>query len=57
MKFVKARAEKVTHDARNGLTEWLDGLNTMTVIQGHAKLEDAKTVIVNGQVLTAPAFS
>lgn len=54
MKAVRARAAKVTLDARNGLRNWLAGLDTMTVIDGHARLEDAKTISVAGDRMTAP---
>ena len=54
MKTVRGRAEKVTLDARDGLKDWFAGLETMSVITGHAKLEDARTVSVAGDRMTAP---
>jgi pyruvate/2-oxoglutarate dehydrogenase complex dihydrolipoamide dehydrogenase (E3) component len=54
MKVVKDRAAKVTVDARNGLTEWFNSFDTMSVIYGHAELEDQRTVVVNNEKLTAP---
>ncbi|MDQ0323998.1 pyruvate/2-oxoglutarate dehydrogenase complex dihydrolipoamide dehydrogenase (E3) component [Pararhizobium capsulatum DSM 1112] len=54
MTVVKARAEKVTLDARKALTEWLGSFDSMSVIYGHALLEDQRTVVVNSEKLTAP---
>ncbi|MBX5169861.1 FAD-containing oxidoreductase [Rhizobium sp. NZLR1b] len=54
MKVVRARAEKVTMNARNGLIDWLGGLDGMSVIYGHARFESPNTVSVNGETLTAP---
>ena len=54
MKVVRKRAETVTMNARNGLTGWFSGMKTMEVIYGHATFTGARTVEVNGEVLTAP---
>ncbi|QSY97047.1 FAD-containing oxidoreductase (plasmid) [Rhizobium bangladeshense] len=54
MKVVRARAETVTMNARNGLIGWFDSMDGMSVIYGHARFEDAKTIRVNGETLTAP---
>jgi len=54
MKAVRARAAKVTLDARNGLRNWFAGLDSLSVIDGHARLEGAKTVSVAGDRMTAP---
>ncbi|PDT04629.1 mercuric reductase [Rhizobium chutanense] len=54
MKVVRARAETVTMNARNGLIGWLGGMDGMSVIYGHARFEGPKTVSVNGETLTAP---
>ncbi|TBY50222.1 FAD-containing oxidoreductase [Rhizobium leguminosarum] len=54
MKVVRARAETVTMNARNGLIGWLGGMDGMSVIYGHARFEGPKTVRVNGETLTAP---
>ncbi|MBX5184293.1 FAD-containing oxidoreductase [Rhizobium sp. NZLR5] len=54
MKVVRARAEKVTMNARNGLIDWLGGMDGMSVIYGHARFESPNTVSVNGETLTAP---
>ncbi|WP_064684494.1 FAD-containing oxidoreductase [Rhizobium bangladeshense] len=54
MKVVRARAETVTMNARNGLIGWFSGMDGMHVIYGHARFEDPKTVSVNGETLSAP---
>ncbi|OCJ09126.1 mercuric reductase [Rhizobium sp. AC44/96] len=54
MSVVRKRAETVTMNARNGLISWFDAMEGMTVIYGQARFEDARTVAVNGERLTAP---
>ncbi|NEJ73163.1 FAD-containing oxidoreductase [Rhizobium phaseoli] len=54
MKVVRARAETVTMNARNGLIGWLTGMDGMSVIYGQARFEGPKTISVNGETLTAP---
>ncbi|WP_276122045.1 FAD-containing oxidoreductase [Pararhizobium qamdonense] len=54
MKVVRGRAQNVTLDARTGLENWFAGLETMSVISGHGRFEDARTISVNGERLTAP---
>jgi pyruvate/2-oxoglutarate dehydrogenase complex dihydrolipoamide dehydrogenase (E3) component len=54
MKVVRKRAETVIVDARNGLIDWLGGMKTMDVIYGQAKFTGPKTIVVNGETLTAP---
>lgn len=54
MQVVRDRARTVTMNARNGLIGWFDGMQGITVVYGHARFEDARTVTVNGEKLTAP---
>ncbi|MBY4631892.1 FAD-containing oxidoreductase [Rhizobium croatiense] len=54
MKVVRARAETVTMNARNGLIGWFAGMDGMSVLYGHARFEGPKTVSVNGETLSAP---
>ncbi|QPB23335.1 FAD-containing oxidoreductase [Rhizobium sp. 007] len=54
MMIVRQRAETVTMNARNGLISWLDSMETMDVIYGQARFTGPKTVIVNGEMLSAP---
>ncbi|MBI2260577.1 MAG: FAD-containing oxidoreductase [Caulobacterales bacterium] len=51
MVAVKARADKVIHDARTGLETWLGGMPGCTVIQGHARFTAPRTVAVGDRVL------
>ncbi len=54
MARVKARADTVIANARNGVRTWLDGMDGCTVIEGHARFEDAHTLRVGDQLLSAP---
>ncbi len=51
---VKARADRVVQNARNGVAQWLAGMKGCTVIEGHARFEAADRVRVGDDVLTAP---
>lgn len=54
MPRVKARAAKVTMDSRQGIEDWLGGMAGCTVFRGHARFEDAHTLRVGEETLTAP---
>jgi pyruvate/2-oxoglutarate dehydrogenase complex dihydrolipoamide dehydrogenase (E3) component len=54
MPTVKGRADTVTMNARKGLDDWFAGMAGMTVIKGHARFTDARTISVNGEMYTAP---
>lgn len=54
MKRVKERQQTVVRNARDNVETWLRGLPGMTVIQGHARFESAKTLRVGDELLTAP---
>jgi pyruvate/2-oxoglutarate dehydrogenase complex dihydrolipoamide dehydrogenase (E3) component len=53
MKKVKARKDAVTKDSRAGLEGWLGGMRGCTLLRGHARLESARMVSLNGDVLAA----
>jgi pyruvate/2-oxoglutarate dehydrogenase complex dihydrolipoamide dehydrogenase (E3) component len=53
MKRVKARKDEVSGRSNRGVEEWLRGLKTCTVIQGHARFQSPKTVVVNDEALHA----
>jgi pyruvate/2-oxoglutarate dehydrogenase complex dihydrolipoamide dehydrogenase (E3) component len=53
MKRVKARKDEISGRSNRGVEEWLRGLKNCTVIQGHARFESSRTVIVNDEVLEA----
>jgi pyruvate/2-oxoglutarate dehydrogenase complex dihydrolipoamide dehydrogenase (E3) component len=54
MAKVKSRADTVIANARRGVREWLDGMDGCTVIEGHARFEDATTLRVGDELLSAP---
>ena len=51
MKRVKARKDEVSGRSNQGVEEWLRGLKNCTVIQGHARFQSSRTVVVNDEVL------
>jgi pyruvate/2-oxoglutarate dehydrogenase complex dihydrolipoamide dehydrogenase (E3) component len=53
MKRVKARKDEVSGRSNKGVEEWLRGLKKCTVIQGHARFQSSRTVLVNDEVLEA----
>ena len=53
MKRVKARKDKVADTASANIAAWLKGTPNVTVIEGHARLESATAVRVNGDLLRA----
>ncbi len=54
MAVVRKRALTVTLEARNGLISWFAGMDDVSVIYGHARFESERTIMVNGEQLTAP---
>ncbi|HTN40849.1 MAG TPA: FAD-dependent oxidoreductase, partial [Asticcacaulis sp.] len=54
MKKVAARAHKVTTDARSGVENWLRGMTNVTVMAGHARFQNATTLQVGEEVISAP---
>jgi pyruvate/2-oxoglutarate dehydrogenase complex dihydrolipoamide dehydrogenase (E3) component len=54
MARIKARQDKVVHDARNGIETYLAGMKTCTVYRGHARFESATEVRVGEDLLSAP---
>lgn len=53
MARVKARKDAVVKHSNEGVTAWLKGTPNLTVIEGHGRLESARTVRVNGALLEA----
>lgn len=53
MKRVKARKDEVSGRSSRGVEEWLRGLANCTVIQGHARFQSSRTVLVDDEVLQA----
>ena len=54
MKKVAARALQVTMNARTGNERWLEGMEGMTFLRGHARLTAPDRVTVDGEELRAP---
>lgn len=53
MKAVKARKDEVSGASNQGVTDWLEGMENVALIRGHAQFVDAHSVAVNGEVLEA----
>jgi pyruvate/2-oxoglutarate dehydrogenase complex dihydrolipoamide dehydrogenase (E3) component len=51
MKRVNARAKEISGHSSKSVEEWLRGLKNCTVIQGQARFESPRTVVVNDEVL------
>jgi pyruvate/2-oxoglutarate dehydrogenase complex dihydrolipoamide dehydrogenase (E3) component len=54
MARVKARKDKVVHDARSGVESWLKGMSRCTVFEGHARFQSPTDIRVGDELLTAP---
>jgi pyruvate/2-oxoglutarate dehydrogenase complex dihydrolipoamide dehydrogenase (E3) component len=53
MKRVKARKDEISGRSNRGVEEWLRGLKNCRVIQGQARFQSPRTVVVNDEVLQA----
>ncbi|NLD54074.1 MAG: FAD-containing oxidoreductase [Burkholderiaceae bacterium] len=53
MAKVRARKDAIVARSRDGVEQWMDGLERTTVYRGHARFKDAAIVEVNGERLTA----
>ena len=53
MKRVNARMKKISGAGNTGLTGWLEGMEHVDLIHGHASFEGPHTVRVNGRTLEA----
>ncbi len=53
MRAVKARKDAVVRQSNEGVTNWLKGMEDLTVYEGHGRLEGPNTVRVNGDLLEA----
>ncbi len=51
IKLVKARKDEISGRSSRAVEEWLRGLKNCTVIQGHARFQSPRTVVVNNEVL------
>jgi pyruvate/2-oxoglutarate dehydrogenase complex dihydrolipoamide dehydrogenase (E3) component len=53
MKRVKARKDEISGRSNRSVEKWLRGLKNCTVVQGHARFQSPRTVVVNDEVLEA----
>ena len=53
MRAVKARQDGIVAQSNQGVTNWMKTMDTLTVYEGHGRLESANTVRVNGELLEA----
>ncbi len=54
MARVKARKDEIAGASNAGLTKWLEGMELLTFLRGHATLAGPDRVHVNGETLCAP---
>lgn len=53
MRRVKARMEKVRGDSNRGVTTWLENMENLEIINGHARFVGPRQIAVGGQTLEA----
>ena len=53
MGAVQARKRRIVEASKTGLENWMCGMQNCTVYKGHARFESARSVSVDGQVLTS----
>lgn len=53
MKRVKARKDAIVARSRDGVAQWMEGLENGKVFRGHARFTGPKTVSVNNEILEA----
>ena len=53
MKLIKARKDQVAGDSNQSVTKWLESMENVDLIRGHARFVEPHTVAVNGEVLEA----
>ena len=53
MRAVQARKKRIVDASRTGLENWIRGMQNCTAYKGHARFESARSVSVDGQLLTS----
>jgi pyruvate/2-oxoglutarate dehydrogenase complex dihydrolipoamide dehydrogenase (E3) component len=53
MARVKARKDEVAGASNAGVTAWIEGMQNVTLIRGHARFNGQRSLTVNGKTLTA----
>ena len=56
MAAIAARARKVSEDARGNLQHWLGHMPGLTLLRGHARFQDARTLRLGDDLLRAPTI-
>lgn len=51
MAVVKERMKRISGESNKGVTGWLEGMDNVTLIRGHARFESASTVRVGDELL------
>ncbi len=53
MKKVKSRKDAIVKKSNQGVERWLENLDNVTVVRGHGRFEDAHTIRVGDELLSA----
>jgi pyruvate/2-oxoglutarate dehydrogenase complex dihydrolipoamide dehydrogenase (E3) component len=53
MARVKARKDSIVDASNTGVTSWVEGMENVTLIRGHARFEGPRSISVNGEALSA----
>ncbi len=53
MQRVKARMDRVRGESNRGVTTWLEGMDNLDIIQGHARFTGPKQIQVNDKIIEA----
>ena len=56
MKRVKARKDEIAGASHEGVTNWIDGMDNVTLVRGHARFTGPHAIDVDGRALTADLF-
>ena len=53
MRRVMERMKQISRESNRSVTRWLEGMENVTLYQGHARLESPRQVRINGELLEA----
>ncbi|MDJ0738234.1 MAG: FAD-containing oxidoreductase [Gammaproteobacteria bacterium] len=53
MRQVKARKDRIVAQSNDGVTDWIEGMDNVTLIRGHARFDGPHSVTVGADRLTA----
>ncbi len=56
MARVKARKDQVAGASNAGVTAWVEGMENVTLVRGHARFTGPRSIEVNGETLNAERF-